>query len=354
MFTSPGASDLRASLASLPKIDLHRHLEGALRLSTLQEIARQHDLGLPADDLDALRRLVQITDDAPTHRNFLAKFDVLRRFYQSPELIHRLAYEVVEDAARDGLRYLELRFTPLALARARGYALAEVCDWVIEAVEAAGRAYPALRVGLIVSLNRHEPLAAAEQATDAAAARLHRGVAAIDLAGDEAGYPAEPFEALFRAARSAGLALTAHAGEWTGALSVRHAIERLGASRIGHGVRVVEDPDVVALARERGIVFEVCPTSNVQSGVVASLAQHPLPAMLALGLQTSLNTDDPAVSGITLTGEYVRAVTALGLSLPDLQRLVLTAAAGAFLPPAQRAELVRQFRQELGLAESAV
>lgn len=340
----------RALLAGLPKIDLHRHLEGSLRLTSLREIALQYDLDVPAASLDALRPYVQIVDGERSFQQFLAKFDVLRRFYQSPELIRRLAYEVVADAAHDHVRYLELRFTPAALASARKFALADVTDWVIAAVADAGRDYPALQVRLIVSLNRHEPVAVAEQVAQIAADRQAQGIVGLDLAGDEVNFSAEPFRGVFQAARQAGLGCVAHAGEWTGAAAVRDAIEHLGVQRVGHGVRVLEDPAVAALARERAIAFEVCLTSNLHSGVVGALAAHPLPALMAQHLRTTLNTDDPAVSGITLTGEYQTAMDTLGLTPADLKQCILTAAAASLLPPAEQAALVAQFRAALDLA----
>jgi adenosine deaminase len=347
MRSTLGGTPKLSHVAHLPKIDLHRHLEGSLRLSSLRDIARQFDLDVPARSLDELRPHVQFTDDVPNFRNFLEKFNVIRRFYQSPEVIRRLTYEVVEDAARDNVRYLELRFTPAALASAQQYPLDEVADWVLAAVAQACRDHPTIQVGLIASLNRHEPVEVAEQVTQIAMDRLGRGIVAIDLAGDEVNYPARPFRGVFQTAAAAGLGLVAHAGEWTGPETVRDAIEHLGAQRIGHGVRVVEDPDVAALARERGVAFEVCPTSNVQSGVVPSLDAHPLRAMCALKLRVTLNTDDPEVSGITLSHEYAAVLEVLGCTEADLKHFILTAASCSFLPPADRAALVERFRQAL-------
>jgi adenosine deaminase len=338
---------MRAALVSLPKIDLHRHLEGSLRLGSLLHVAREFGLELPSGDLEALRPYVQFTHDEPSYRNFLEKFSVLRGFYRSPEVIRRLAYEVAADAAHDNVRYLELRVTPYALAKSQGFPLDEVMDWVLAALEDARRDHSGLRVGVIASVNRHESLAIAEEVVRIAVAHCGRGVVGLDLAGDEVNFSAEPFRPLFRAAREAGLGVVAHAGEWTGAESVRDAIEHLGVGRIGHGVRVLEDPAVVALARERGVVFEVCLTSNAQTGVVGRLADHPLRRMLDSGLRVTLNSDDPSISDITLTDEYAAALD-LGLSLDDLKCCLLTAAAGAFLPAAEREALVDEFRQLLG------
>ena len=336
----------RAALARLPKIDLHRHLEGALRLTTLYEIATQIDLGLPTESLEALRPYVQVSGEAADYRNFLDKFNYLRRFYQSPEWIQRLAYEVMEDAARDNVRYLELRFTPPALARARGFRLEEVTDWVLGATQQARRNYPQMQVWLIANVNRHEPLEVAEQVVQIALDRKDHGIVGLDIGGDEVNFPVRPFVPLLLAARRAGLRLTMHAGEWTGPESVREAIESLNADRIGHGVRVVEDRRVADLARERGTAFEVSLTSNLQTGVVASLAHHPLREMMDLQLKTTINTDDPSIFGATLTDEYEAASVKVGLTAAELQANVLNAAASAFCSPAEQARLTNEFETE--------
>jgi adenosine deaminase len=343
-----GNSTLRAMLASLPKIELHRHLEGSLRLTTLYEIAQQYPLDLPTRSLEELRPYVQVTNDEPNYRNFLEKFNALRRFYQSPEIIHRFTYEVIEDAAKDNIRYLELRFTPMALSKTQGYPLPEVAHWVLMAVEKARQDFPQMRVELIASINRHESLEIAEKVTQIAVD--HKAdIVALDLAGDEVNFPADPFASLFKEAKQAGLGITVHAGEWTGPATVRHAIEALGAERIGHGVRAVEDLGVAQLARERGVTFEVCVTSNLQSGVIQRISDHPLRDMLFLNLKATVNTDDPAVSDISLTDEYEVVVEDLGLTPDHLKAALLTAASATFLPPVERERLVDQFKLELGM-----
>lgn len=184
---------------------------------------------------------------------------------------------MIEDAVRDQVIDLQLRFTPAALAKACRYPLPAVTDWIPSAVAAARQAFPEAQVELIASINRPEPPAVAEQVAQLAADHA-ADVVGLDLAGDDADFPAEPFAALFAEARRARLGMTVHAGEWSGAATVRHAIERLGAERIGHGVRVIEDPRTVALAAERGTVFEVCLTSNLQSGMDSALAARIEPA----------------------------------------------------------------------------
>ncbi|NDJ54564.1 MAG: adenosine deaminase [Chloroflexi bacterium] len=348
-------TELYRLIESLPKIELHRHLEGSLRLSTLAAIAQEFKIELPRYDpmrnpdfyydIEDFRPYVQIMpDDEPASSIFLSKFKTLRHFYRSPEVIDRVVYEAVADAALENIVYMELRFTPIALAREKNYPLPEVVDWVISAVQ-RGSADFDMDVRLIVSMNRNEPPELGAQFLDIAIDRMADGIVGIDLAGDENRYPGRPFASIFQKARDAGLAVTIHAGEWAGPESVREAIDLLGARRLGHGVRIIQDSFMVRLARERQIAFEVCPTSNVQSGVSHSLSQHPLLDLYQVGLMTTINTDDPSICGINLTDELVATVEHLGFSLEDLKRNVVNAAHASFLPDPDRSALVQRIEE---------
>jgi adenosine deaminase len=273
----------------------------------------------------------------------------LRHFFCSPEVIRRITREAIEDAAADNVRYLELRFTPVALSRIQGYSLSEVMDWVLETANETS-VQTGVRTRLIASANRHESPDLAARVGELAAGLIDQGIVALDLAGDEANFPAEPFVEIFDEARRRGLALTLHAGEWSGAENVAIAIEQIGVDRIGHGVRVMEDMTVARLARDQGILFEVCPTSNYQSGVIPDLTAHPLPVMWAAGLTVTVNTDDPGVSAITLSDEYRLVCEVLGLSLNQLRSSVLAAAQGAFLPEPDRAQLTADIENEFQLS----
>ena len=331
---------------SLPKVELHRHLEGSLRLQTMLDVADAHGITVPANIMH-LSDMVQVQDEDPlTFQNFLAKFNTLRLFYKSPDVIHRVTREAVEDAARDNVRYMELRFTPVALSRAERFPLHDVMDWVCTSTADAADEFD-IQVRLIASVNRHESPELAEQVAWLAAAHIERGIVGMDLAGNEAEFSAMPFVGLFNEAKQAGLRLTIHAGEWAGADNVREAVEDLGAERIGHGVRVMEDESVIALVRERGTVFEVCPTSNYQSGVVPALSAHPLPRMLQAGLNVTINTDDPSVSRIDLSHEIKLVREDLGVPLDVLKERILAAAKAAFLPEGERNELVGELKREL-------
>lgn len=333
---------------ALPKVELHRHLEGTLRLNTMLDIARQHGITIPADVL-RLSNLVQMQEEETfSFQNFLSKFNTLRLFYRSPDVIHRITREAVEDAARDNVRYMELRFTPVALSRAERFPLHDVIDWVVSGSQDAAQEFGVV-VNLIASVNRHESHELAEQVAWLAAERRGNGIVALDLAGNEAEFPSEPFYGVFKEARQAGLHITIHAGEWGPAANVREAIEQLGAERIGHGVRVLEDDTVVQIAREHRTAFEVCVTSNYQSGVVPKLDSHPLVKMLENNLNATINTDDPSISRITLSHEYHVVCDDLGLSMGTLKERILAGMQAAFLPDAGKARLAASIKKELKL-----
>jgi adenosine deaminase len=333
-----------ALFQALPKVELHRHLEGSLRLDTMLEIAQVY--GLDFAGKGSLANLVQVQDQDPyTFKNFLSKFETLRMFYRSPEIIGRVVREAIADAAADNVRYLELRFTPVALSVAQGFMLSEVMDWVVEHARLASLDY-GITTRLITSLNRHESVKVAEQVVKLALERREQGIVGLDLAGNEAQFPARPFSGLFREAQKAGLHVTMHAGEWGGADHVAQAMVDFNAERIGHGVRVMEDQSVVELAHERGVAFEVCITSNYQSGVVQNLSEHPFAAMLAAGLNVTLGTDDPSISRITLGDEYRNACEHQKLTLGALRQVVHAAALAAFATPREKEDLAALLLRE--------
>ena len=337
--------DLRQRLHNLPKVDLHRHLEGSLRLETLAEIALEHGIDLPGYDIERLRPYVQITNDPPDFQRFLEKFQLLRRFYTTHDAVQRVAYEAVADAALDNVRYLELRFNPAALAHAQGFSFEEVTDWVIEAVGHAQVDYQIL-VRLICTIVRHENPESARQIVELALSRQKYGIVGLDLAGDETIYPVAPLVSLFRHAAQGGLGITIHAGEAGGPENVREAIELLGAQRIGHGISCVEDSNVLMLVRDRKVALEICPTSNLQTGAVEKFGYHPLRDLYLAGVRVTVNTDDPSVSDTTLTDEYLVAVMGMNLTLDDLRAFNRNATRASFLPPAERIQLEAQLMAE--------
>jgi adenosine deaminase len=326
-------------------VELHRHLDGNIRLETVLDLGRRHNLPLPAWTLDELRPHVEITGREPSLVEFLAKFAVLRQVMVDYDAVRRIVRENLEDAAREGIDYIELRFSPYFMAEQHGLDTLGVAEAACDALEEARGKVP-VQAKLIGIVSRHYGPEIGWIEVEAAIRNRHRGIVALDLAGDEAGFPGELFVRHFERAREAGLRAIAHAGEAAGAASVRQAVLELGAERIGHGVRAVEDPAVLELLLERGIPLEVCPTSNVQTSTVASYAAHPLPALLRGGHAVTLNTDDPSISGIDLAHEYRVAEEELGLSEEEIQKLQDNAVRAAFLTPEERHALPGQNPEE--------
>lgn len=340
---------LREVLQAMPKVDLHRHLEGSLRLETLAEVAYEHGVDLPSYDIEELRPLVQMVESDPyDFHHFLEKFKLLRRFYSCREAVERVAYEAVADAAKDNVQYLELRFSPASLAMVQDFSLDEVTEWVTHAVNQAQQDHQ-ITVRLIVSVLRDFGRDVAENVTEVAIAYRDQGVVGLDLAGDEVRYPGKPFANLFHRAKAEGLGITVHAGEAMGPERVHEAITLLEADRIGHGVRAIENSDVLQLVLKRDIALEVCPTSNLQTGVVSSLGMHPLRDLYRLGVHVTLNTDDPSVSNTTLTDEYVVAIQHIGLTMIELKNIILKGIQAAFLPARDKAWLEKRLTRALGL-----
>jgi adenosine deaminase len=322
-----------------PLVELHRHLDGNVRLETVLDIARKHNVDLPAWTLEELRPYVQVTEREPSLMAFIAKFDVLRRVVVDYDAVRRIVRENLEDAVADGIDYIELRFSPRFMAEYHGLDTLGVAEAACDALEEARGKIP-VKAKLIGIISRHYGAEAGWLEVEAAVRGRDRGLVALDLAGDEAGFPGELFVDHFRKARQEGLRVIAHAGEAAGAESVLQAVLELEAERIGHGIRSVEDPGVLDLLAERRIHLEVCPTSNIHTSTVRDYASHPLPELLRRGLSVGLNTDDPSISGIDLPHEYRVAKEELGLSEEELRRLQENALEAAFLTAEERAELL--------------
>jgi len=297
------------------KMDLHRHLDGNIRVSTILDLGRQHGIPLPSFNEEELRPHVQITVPAPGLMAFLEKFRWSVGVLSDLEACRRIAYENVEDASREGLEYVELRFSPWFMAMAHGLDPRGVVEAVIQGVD-EGRAAFDVQVELIGILSRTYGEDICMKELEALLA-YRDDLVAIDLAGDEAGFPAKLFKRHFTKVRDAGLHVTIHAGEAAGAESVWDAIRLLGAERIGHGIRSIEDPALLDFLLERRIGLECCPTSNVQTSTVPDYASHPLKRFLDMGLLATINTDDPGISAIDLDYELTQAAPAAGLS-PEL------------------------------------
>jgi adenosine deaminase len=316
------------TLRALPKAELHQHLDGSVRPETAVELAAAIGTELTLEE--ARRRMVgppRCRDQA----ELLSYFDLPIALLQTADALERVTRELIEDLAADGVRYAEIRWAP-RLHLERGLSVPAVLDAVARGVaEAAlvhGPAGP--RIGLIVTAMRSHP-PGANVALAEAAAGFGMPIVGFDLAGPESAWPAPPHAAAFQAARDGGLALTSHAGEVAGAERVREVLD-FGVRRIAHGVTAIGDPTLVALLRERDVTLDLCPTSNVQAGIVPDLAAHPLAALHRAGVSVTINTDDRTVTGTTLTEELDRTAEAVGLTDGELASIAVNAFRRAFAP----------------------
>jgi adenosine deaminase len=334
--------DLSPAPSVRPTVDLHRHLEGSLRLPTLWGFRQRFEpCGLSYDEFHAACTIPKHA--APGFLSFLARFNALRFCYGNIDNVERVADEAVADAAAEGIALLELRFSPVFFARRllKGEAAERPLDSVALAEEAAlavvsgarrRAAACAIRVNFIVTVSRHFGAVVNRPALDLLNRPVGRELCALDLAGDES-CDARDFVPHFRAWKEAGKKITIHAGEdrrIPGAESVCAALDVFGADRIGHGARAIEDAGLMRRLAETGVALELCPTSNLQTRAVDSPAAHPLKRFLEAGIRATINTDDPSISQTTLPAEYALAERELGLNAEDLKLCARYAEACAF------------------------
>ncbi len=322
----------------LPKVDLHCHIDGALRVATIRDLAREKGLPLPSEDLDVLRTHVQVPTSCSSLVDFLRVFQFFYPFLEGPGAMERAIYELCEDQAADGVVYFEGRFAPV-LQATNGAALDEIVRAVVRGAEAGARDF-GVECGILLCCYRTES-PESSIATVKAAEKFRGTVVGVDLAGDES-FPIEDHAAAFALARSLGIRTTIHAGEATGSEAVRAALDIGGARRIGHGVRIADDSELLARTRGDGICVECCLTSNLQTCSVPDLAAHPFASYLRGGIAATLNTDDPGVSGITLSHEYGLAEQAWNLTRAELLESTLHGVEHSFADDAVKSRVRRR------------
>jgi adenosine deaminase len=337
--------DRDPSILRLPKIELHLHLDGSVRIETAREIGRETGLILPEPLRDAM-----VAPEVCDHLfDYLRRLDLALEVMQRRVDLERVARELVEDLAADGVIHAEVRFAPQLHTRG-GLSMQEVLDAVARGLGDGGRVH-GVTTGLILCCLRHRPVEEGLLVAQLAAANIGV-VSALDLAGDEGTFPAAaPHIPAFRAAREAGLRLTAHAGENAGAQSVREVLDLLGAERIGHGVRVEEDAALVERIASERIALDMCPRSNVQTRAVASMDRHPIDRLLRRGLRVTVSTDGRTTSGTSVSAELERLRDEFGWGKEEMLACQLNAARAVFAPPAVRKTLIARIEAEIGRTE---
>ena len=334
----------REVLRRLPKAELHCHLDGSLRPETMLELARDVGAPMPAADAESLRRYMLVSD-ARNLDDYLGRFETTLAVMQTEEGLERVAYELAEDASRDGVRYIEVRYAPVLNTRA-GLSLRQAVEAPLRGLARAEREHGIVGRVIVCALRNLGPeisLGLARLALDARG----DGVVGFDLAGGELGNPAVVHAEAFRLVREHEMACTCHAGEGAGADSVRDAVHACGAHRLGHATRLHEDPSLMQYVNDRRIALEICLTSNVQTRVAADYAAHPLRAYYDQGMNVVLNTDNRLMSGTTLTDEYAHAAEQLDFTFDELCDIALNGFESAFLPWQERVVLLDEVAAEI-------
>jgi aminodeoxyfutalosine deaminase len=338
---------LASYLRAAPKAELHLHLEGAIHPATLLTLAQCNGVALPYATVDELRAWFRCRD----FEHFLEVYRALTRCLRTADDFELIAYELAEELARQHVRYAEVTCLPAGPAR-RGVAPTAYLDGLGRA-RARARQELGVELAWIFGLGRAwqggeaETQRWAAYTVDLAIEARAEGVVALGLGGTEVGHPPEPFAALFERGRAAGLHSAPHAGEFVGPPSIRGALEALGAERLAHGVRAIEDASLVAELAERRVALDVCPTSNVCLGVYASLVAHPLRRLHDAGVVVTINSDDPALFGTTLNDEAALLADPFGLDVVAIDEVLLNGVRHSFLPAPAKQRLEATYRAEL-------
>lgn len=322
----------REFIERMPKTDLHVHLDGSLRLETILDLAEQQGVRLPdnAQTPEELAKAIRMGAICEDLTDYLKAFDTTLSVMQTEEALYRTAFELGEDAAREGVKYMEVRYSPL-LHTQQGLAFPVIVEAVAEGLREAKRRY-GLMSGQIICGIRHITPESSLRLAELCVAFKHKGVVGFDLAGAEADNPPKDHRDAFYLIRNNNVNLTIHAGEAYGPESIHQAIHACGAHRIGHGTRLREDGDLLNYINDHRIPLEICPTSNVQTRACESFESHPLPFYLSYGLRVSIHTDNRLVTDTTMTEEYWRCVQAYDLNIGDLRKLMVNGFKSAFMP----------------------
>jgi len=333
----------------LPKTDLHVHLDGSVRIETILELAKEEKVSLPTYDAEELTNLIVCGDHTESLNDYLRGFDIVNRVLQSKNALRRVAYELAEDAAKENIRYIEVRYSPI-LHTQKGLKLTEISQAVIDGLKDAERAFK-IKTGVIIcGIRNMDPMTSLKLA-ELAIAFKNKGVIGFDLAGGEYNHPAKDHKEAFDLALRNNLNITIHASEAYGPESIHQALHYCGTHRIGHGTRLVEDGDLLNYVNDHRIPLEICITSNYHTKSVPDLRNHPIDFYISYGLRVTINTDNRTISDTTLTDEFMLAIELFDLDYPVVKNLVLNGFKSAFIPYKQRARLINETLKEFDLIE---
>lgn len=336
-----------SAFQALPKTDLHVHLDGSLRPETILELGKLQGVALPAKTKEGIEQAVGAGVQFGSLVEYLRGFSLTLSVLQTEEALERVAFELAEDAHRENVRYMEVRYAPL-LHTQKGLRLTRVVEAVLDGLRRARETY-GIKSNVIICGIRNISPESSYQMAELCVAYKGRGVVGFDLAGAEANFPAKDHIAAFKLIRDNNINCTIHAGEAFGPESIAQALHDCGAHRIGHGCRLVENGDLLHYVADHRIPLECCPSSNVQTGAVQSLETHPLKLYFDLGLRVTINTDNRLITKTTVSEELHRVHTSLQVPFREMKLMVLAGFKSAFLPFHDRQAAVRKASQELAL-----
>jgi adenosine deaminase len=332
-------------LKKLPKVELHCHLDGCLRIETILDLGQRYNVSLPASNPEDLIKLLCIGKKRGTLEEYIARFDITLSVMQTPEALTRIAFELIEDVAAENVRYIEVRYAPILHTRL-GMTLEEAVEAVRDGLIKGEKAF-GVKSGIIICGIRHISPEASLKLADLCVRYKNKGVVGFDLAGSEENFPAKDHREAFYMILNHNINATIHAGEAFGPSSIHQAIHYCGAHRIGHGTRLKEDKDLMHYVNDHRITMEVCLTSNWHTYSVRSLKQHPFRFYYDQGIRVTLNTDNRLMSDTTLTKEFGLARDLFDFTLHDFREVTIIAMKAAFLPHQERKEMIQSIANEL-------
>ncbi len=325
----------------MPKIDLHLHLDGSVKPKTVLSLAKREKIKLPVYDERQLRGLMQIDDNCDSLTTYLSKFELVSRVLHSRYGLEQVAMETVEQAFKQNCKYIEVRFGP-QLHRKKGLSLEQVIEAVINGLKKGERMY-GVKANAIACCLRHHSIEENKEVIEAATGFVDAGLVAVDLAGDEATYPAQLFHQVFELANKKDLPITIHAGEAAGPENIDVAVNQLGANRIGHGVRLRDNLDLLDSIHLKQIPLEMCPISNIQTKTCNGWNDYPIRDYFDRGLLVTVNTDNLTVSNTTLTKEWIVLAEKYKFTVEELHQLSLNSIQASFLSKDEKAALSTTF-----------
>lgn len=332
-------------LRKLPKTDLHVHLDGSVRLTTILDLANRYGVRLPRETPEELAEALHVGQVCESLVSYLSAFETTLSVMQTEDALYRVAYELAEDAARENVRYMEVRYSPILHTR-KGLKLTAVVEAVTQALRQARKDFGIDSGIIICGIRSISPSSSLEMAQLAVAYKNH-GVVGFDLAGAEYNYPAKAHKDAFQLILKNNINCTAHAGEAYGPESVAQAIHYLGAHRIGHGVRLREDGDLLNYVNDHRIPLEICPSSNVQTGAVAAIEQHPIRFLYNFGVRVTVNTDNRLITDTTVSKELYLLHRHLGFAIDEIRQILIWGFKSAFLPFHVKQRTLRAITEQL-------